>query len=654
MAAALSGPFSPDLPVYYEEEQNTPRGHWAPSQPVDHRADPHNHQPAHHNPVNQPFIDTSYTSTAHQSQTLHHGAPGYDQQQHFGHSSTVQYAPSGHQQHMPYDSPKQPPSAVQSQRNLIVDTDRSAHRVAFKWRPGTLKSIPWVGLLALVLTLGCAVAIVGVLFSANGVATDSWPSEEHPIQVAVVLAVLIAMGNAGLTMAYGEGVTLTWWVKMLKGGNLNDSHRYWEHGASAFQSLLGIRHLSKITFVSMLLVLLLVDGPLLQRASSFTSVTETEFKTFTAPLSEDQLSQSTAYYMTRAQSVNSLTSNFSQVVQDFTSRTAIKIDLAGCTGTCSGTLIAAGFDVGCTRGSTDYDLKLDPGDTASIGSITVNTNGVSEAGVISVNTTYKAAAAEKGTLINTNCTLHSAKVKYPFTVINGTLTLGGLTSSVDAMVNRTIELLYPAREAAGLGKWPSLLGGIAYAADGIYGSDVELYQSGTLALQGSGPMGYTYMNSTDDALGTSNMTWTDPTPYILDAIREITFRAALAFSDASSEQSVEGTQLRTTTKYTLHTEYLAGTLAILVVGVIAVVWLFYGFWLLGRRVSMSPLEIAAAFQAPITAGADSNADATELASQVGKRPVKYGALHSQDGSQSLAIAPPTVVSWPTKSRTGHP
>ncbi|KAL6410613.1 hypothetical protein AUP68_07040 [Ilyonectria robusta] len=630
--ASLNSPFRPDLPAYYEEQQDEIRGHWTPS------------QPGNHPPANEPFIDASYTNPAR------HGNSGYE---HFGPANTVQYAAPGHQ-HEPisYDGSKNnPPSAVQSQANLILD--RPAYHRSIKWRPG-LKSVPWMGLLALLLTLGCGVGIVVVLISANGVATDSWPFEDQPIQVAVVLAVLIAVGNAGLTMAYSEGVTLTWWVKMLKGGNLNDSHRYWAHGSSAFQSILGIHHLSKITFVSILLLLLIVDGPLLQRASGFVSVTETESKTFTVPLSQDQLSQPTAYYMTRSHSVNALTSNFSRVVQDFTSRADIKLDLAGCEGTCSGTVIAAGFDVGCTRGSTDYSLKLDAGETASIGSITVSANGASDAGVLYVKTMYKAQQALNGSLINTNCTLHSAKIKYPVTVTNGTLTLGGSTSSVDFMVNRTVELLYPYRETSGLGKFSSLLGGIAYAAGSIYDSDINLYNSGTLALQGDGPMMYTYMNSTDDALGTSNMTWADPTPFVLDAIREMTFRAAIAFSDPSSEQSMKGTQLRTTTKYTLHSQFLAGTLAILVAGVLAVMWLFYGFWLLGRRVSMSPLEIAAAFQAPITAGADSNADAAQLATQVGKRPAKYGAIHSHDGTQTLAIAQPDVVSWPTKSRDRDP
>ncbi|KAK7424146.1 hypothetical protein QQZ08_008752 [Neonectria magnoliae] len=554
-----------------------------------------------------------------------------------------------------FELPDHPPQEQQQQDQGHSATPRetliSDQHPPSQWQPRLLKSLPWTGLCGLVITLLSIVATVAVLLSANGESTDSWPYEEWPIQLAVVLAVIIAVGNAGLTMAYNEGVTLSWWIKMLKGGSLADSHRYWEHGSSAWMSIVGIRHVNKISIVSILLLFLMVDGPLLQRAAGFTTVAETETATFTAALSPGQLNQPTAYYMTRAHAVNTLSPNFSRVVQEYSSRSPVMLDLTGCNGTCSGTLIAAGFDVDCTKDTTKYDLGIAPGNTATIGGISVLSDGISTPGVIDVSTVYKGMEGEKGHLVRTNCTLRSAQVGYPFKFVNGTATLQGAISSVDSIVNRTVALLYPMNETSGLGKWPSVLGGIAYAAGNLHDSEIELYQSGTLAIQGTGPMQYTYMNSSDEYLGTWNMTWTDPTPSVLEAIRELTFRTAIAFSNSSSEQTVRGTQLRTTTKYVLHVEFLAGTLAIVIVAAVAVLWLFHGFWLLGRRVSMSPLEIAAAFQAPITAGADSNADAAQLASQVGSREAKYGALHSYNGGLMLAITSPSVVSWPAMHRS---
>jgi hypothetical protein len=53
---------------------------------------------------------------------------------------------------------------------------------------------------------------------------------------------------------------------------------------------------------------------------------------------------------------------------------------------------------------------------------------------------------------------------------------------------------------------------------------------------------------------------------------------------------------------------------------------FDGYWTLGRNVSMSPLEIAKAFNAPLLESADSNADVKSLMRVVGERSVKYGAV----------------------------
>ncbi|KAG9253679.1 uncharacterized protein F5Z01DRAFT_623812 [Emericellopsis atlantica] len=513
-----------------------------------------------------------------------------------------------------------------------------AHDESMQYHKGFFKTTPWIGLVGIMGTGLTVAAIVIVLLSADGKATDAWPTETTQIPLSVILAILIGVGNAALTMAYREGVTVAWWVRMIKGTSLYDSHRYWQHGSSAFEAIKGLRHLSKVTLVSITLLLLIVDGPLLQRAAGITTVTETAPATFKAAVSDAKISQPTAYYMTRARSVNSLSGNFSQVVMAYSNNEPISLDLQGCKGSCTGTLVAAGFDVSCKTKDTEYSLEdMQGGDRVTVGTISVKADGIGSPGILNISTAYKPSTDKKGNLVTTNCTLHSAQVEYPFQYANGTLTLEGTISSVDDIANRTTALTYYDPEAAGMTRFPSTLGGIAYAIDSIYASDVDLYNSGSLAIMGTGPMQYTYMNSSDDSLGTADVTWTDPTPAVLEAIRELTFRTALAFSDSSAEQSIDGSQLRTTTKYALHVEWMAGALAILVLGELAVFFLYSGFWLLGRPVSMSPLETATAFQAPLTAHADSNADGNELAKRLGDQSVRYEVVHRQNGHRRRAI-----------------
>ena len=75
-----------------------------------------------------------------------------------------------------------------------------------------------------------------------------------------------------------------------------------------------------------------------------------------------------------------------------------------------------------------------------------------------------------------------------------------------------------------------------------------------------------------------------------------------------------------------HYSYLAGALAVMVLGVLVVIPTFNGFWQLGRDVSLNPLEIAKAFNPEILEGTGSNASSKHLDKTVGRKKVKYGEV----------------------------
>jgi hypothetical protein len=54
--------------------------------------------------------------------------------------------------------------------------------------------------------------------------------------------------------------------------------------------------------------------------------------------------------------------------------------------------------------------------------------------------------------------------------------------------------------------------------------------------------------------------------------------------------------------------------------------LYVGWWQLGRRVSLNPLETAAAMGAPLLADINSNAGRSRIVEAVGKRRVRYGSV----------------------------
>lgn len=518
------------------------------------------------------------------------------------------------------------------------------------WRPGVFRSAPWLGIIALLVAIVCAVGAVASLLLADGKETSKWPTESQPIQLSVILAILMGVGNGALAFAHTEGATLTWWIRMMQGGPLSETHHVWQTGSSAWHSVLSYRHISKVSLASIFFLVLFIDGPLIQRAASFTTVTETTPKTLSVPVSTGMIDQDTGIFQTRANNINAMTGNFSRVVKDFTARSDIQLNIADCNGTCRGTLIAAGFDVKC-KTTTDLidSILVNPrgGAEVSIGNISIMATGGREPVTFELKTAFKPGPDR--TLIRTNCTLRAAQVGYPVTFTNGTVTLDPIDIRSD---NHTIAFGELLPEAAAVG-FRSKLGGIAYAIENIYGSEVMLYFTRDWALLGQGMMQYTYINSTDEDLGSPKMTYSDPTTPVLEAVRELTFRAALAFSNETSPQKVEAAEERLVIKYQLQPSYLGGALAIIGVNALLVAWLFNEYWLLGRKVSMSPLEIATAFQAPITVGADTNAEADVLARQLQGRHIQYGATQAALGNgaiQKLAIASSDNVSWPARNR----
>jgi hypothetical protein len=507
-------------------------------------------------------------------------------------------------------------------------------------KPSVFSGVPWLGVAGLIISIVSAVGTIAALYSANEKAVDSWPSEDAPIQLTVVLAILIALGNLGLRIAHKEGTTLTWWVEMSKGATLAQSHRIWEQGSSAWSSALGLLHLhiSKIGLVSILMAFHFANGPLVQRATSITTGTSTEPATFRANLSPDMFLESTAFYQTRASVPTTLTTSFMKAILSFTNREPIKLNITGCDGVCSGVFIGPGFDYDCTQGKQNYSLGAaygPPGTTWDIGIIQINDIDKFSPDVLNVTTVYKGDAAAVGNLTLTTCLLHSATIQYPFTYTNGTVELQGPGTSIGGIVNRTEELVYLPRENSSMGTYPSRLGGFGYALSRIYNGKVELYYTGLMAVLGEGPMTYTYMSSDDLVMGQEGMTWFGPTPSILEAVHEMAFRTAVAFSNSSFEQTIQGTQERTFIKYTMNTEFLAGSLAVTFASALAIVLLYYGFWLLGRPVSMSPLETANAFQAPSMCGGDSLKKADDLAKAFGNTRVRYdireGKMFVEDG-----------------------
>ncbi|KAF3000674.1 hypothetical protein E8E13_001157 [Curvularia kusanoi] len=121
-------------------------------------------------------------------------------------------------------------------------------------------------------------------------------------------------------------------------------------------------------------------------------------------------------------------------------------------------------------------------------------------------------------------------------------------------------------------------------------------------------------------------------------------RAGKNMASQSALASVTGIVEEYDTDY----RYVAGALVATFITMLLVFPVYWGFWQLGRKVTLGPLEIANAFNAPIIKPDNvrgHHADFEEVLQEVGQRRVRYGQLKDAPPG-SMGIAEPESVEKP--------
>ncbi|QKX64138.1 uncharacterized protein TRUGW13939_11311 [Talaromyces rugulosus] len=230
----------------------------------------------------------------------------------------------------------------------------------FTWKTGVVRRFPVYGITYLLLAVAAILGCVAVLISSNGALVETWPFTPYPISPAVLLAIFSATTNVCLTSALHEGLNYAWWQAAIRGTTLGRLYRYWDHGNSLLASLSAGRHLSWIGVASIAVSLVVVDVPLLQRASTtrlatiYTNSTDIN-ATMATHLAYGQTGYR-AWTGSGAIMLGSLslpTPSFHRVLDDyFAHRPISAATVTGCEGTCSGVIEAAGFYRDCTESQT--------------------------------------------------------------------------------------------------------------------------------------------------------------------------------------------------------------------------------------------------------------------------------------------------------------
>ena len=139
----------------------------------------------------------------------------------------------------------------------------------------------------------------------------------------------------------------------------------------------------------------------------------------------------------------------------------------------------------------------------------------------------------------------------------------------------------------------------------------------------------------DDGWWDNSVTFSDPGPYIVSQFNELMFRGAIAAAslpnvearldpDLSRQQRVQATQTLTRNTYTSDLRYWAGAAVFELVTVLLILPLFWGYWELGSPTTntLSPFNIALAFNAPLFDGVSSSSGTRGVDRTIGDTRIK--------------------------------
>ena len=530
-------------------------------------------------------------------------------------------------------------------------------RVQNPWRPGAFARMPWLplaGLIVSVIGLGASAVIL--------VYSDGKPISDWAFQPPTYLAISTVITNICLFYVFKEGANVAWWHTAGKSTTIADLHRHWLYGSSFQDAVLSGKHINYVAIACIIATIAQINSPLLQRASKavvepIVGQVPVSMKLLTAIPSDF----ASGYVSGRGYEVPLYTQKFSEVVQAWNNNATITIPSTGCTGTCTTEIEGLGLGVTCNSYTVPYDLIAQ---TFSNGSVDT-TPGSAVSGIdafethfswsvaapsnLSLSIAYKPTPACTGDLLIQNCTLQISTVRYAVLLSNtsdaSTVSLNPHTSLFDDKVLQIHNLpLYPHQG-------PTSFGGYWRALQNKFGSSSHLrfvgalgYESrsvGNLATQYAVVNASSSSSSTGSIGTTCDLSFRDPLAEMLAGARSLLFRTALAFADeVTAVQSVVATQSGERAVFRTSYGYLVGGVGVTALALCVAVGLFRGYAALGRGVTMSPVEVGKAFDAPLMRGVDGNAEIKGLVRGVGGTAVRYGVVGGDGLGEEVIIHEP--------------
>ena len=512
------------------------------------------------------------------------------------------------------------------------------------WHP-RLRNTPWLAMSAILLAIVCTIASAIVIVVSNNQPVSSWR-----VQPAVLLAIISSTSNLTLAFALSSANTITWWRNALHGTTISQLYyiwnpiRHWRSLKSAISSSVDYR---KIFFTTIIVSIAnLATAPLFQRASYVRNGLIAKNITFEASMAE-WLPTSYIGEVDYAAPGNMISADaWKSVSSQWNANTTIIVPSypdSYCNGRCEGNIRATGLITNCSSITRFVDLSK----PLNNGTAVFNTNvtrgeDYNHIPTLTLIATYSVAADNNtcmATIVDETCDVKVASVQYPVIVENQTITfdsdkypnIGELEAYAGDSPNASLG--DPTGPLAGLGwsfsdSWSTLSGLFQFL-------DPNTNITSYFLLTANPPVSIQYIITSKEENNTAftcAITFNRPTDDIIKSFRQLMFRAGLYLAAANDTHNISMVQTTPVLVYQSDYSWFGVAITVMAIATFSCLIPHWGWWELGREVSLNPIETAKAFNVPGFQTAGLGCSAKDIVKDVGHLQVGYVQVQLQDAT----------------------
>ncbi|RMZ90612.1 hypothetical protein DV736_g2174, partial [Chaetothyriales sp. CBS 134916] len=403
-----------------------------------------------------------------------------------------------------------------------------------------------------------------------------------------------------------------------------------------------------MAFVAVVVSLVtVVTNPLLQRASRVRSGSATSAFSLSMDLMDDPLAQAYGVSQAGVPAGTFMFTNFIMSVQDWHNQTAIMTQSATgyeCDGTCVGSLTVPGLTSNCQTRTAQLNLgnTLNEGDAIFSINFTRTENADGNT-VLGFDVIYAATVNDMciASMVMEHCDISTALVQQEIKIENGSITLADSPSQLISVYYSSLDVVNaPDGTSAGPLAILNWLG--VFYFESSFTLNFNLTNQVASEAHGIVPTSIQYQIVNASSTLPCQFTFKSPVNNIIHAMEEVLFRMAYAPRQPGkfpmATQTFPVTQVTPTLVFESNYIYAGIAVALMAIALLVLLLPLWGWWQLGRSVSLSPLETGKAFGAPLMHEATAANDASDLIDEIGDLRVRYGEVAGVRQSTGMMVS----------------